>query len=639
MPEPIKLNLSSGAEAKLVQDLDLNINGLKFGLQAFHETKLPEWRRIYEARPLEETRSFPFENASNLVVPLAGIHCDTLKARVISAIWRTRPLWMCDVVGDFEGQSEPIRDAWQRYLLNNAVEPTELDLYRVESEWIGEIIRYGSSVMCSPYEQVWEDYMLPAGDGTGAHTTMREMVYKGPKPEKLALEDCFFPPDAKTLASAGFIARRIRYKKEELRYRRYTNFFDPASVDKIIKSPDRTNPGFVQSQLENDSMIKSPTQGFAEWDVFECWFPYREPNGKRAPRVIVWYHLKSQTILRAMYDSYTPILGCQPFVFGRLLYRDNSLYGYGLCETLSNLQEEVSMIHNQRRDNMTVANTRVWRADPDSKLHQGYSVYPSAMLPALKGEIEPLQHGEVSSMTIDEERLAMDLAERRSGVSPPMQGMGAGTNTKKGVYTAMGTMSLMQEGNGRTDMTIADIRNAHVKLGRMISQLYAHFGLDERKLAQYGKMAANIKLAAEMIRDRKMALPINPSTASINREVEKQNDLMLTQIMARHYSMITQLMMQLGNSALPNEVKAYSQKVIEASDKLMKQILRNFDHDDVDAMVPKALPEQPQGGQNAQKGPVAVPSPTNIRMPVPPRSEADNGVLSELVAGRGEGLA
>lgn len=618
------------------EHLNLHINGLKSGLQPLHETKLPEWRRFYEARPLDATRSFPFEGASNLVVPLAGIHCDTLKARVMSAIWRTRPLWMVDVVGDFEGQSEPIRDAWQRYMLNNAVEPTELDLYRVEGDWIGEIIKYGSSTLKIPYETLYEDYMLPAGDGTGKYTPMREMVYKGPRPEKLCFEDCFFPAGAQTLARAGFIAHRIRYQKHELMERRFTGFFSHDKVDAIIKNPDRTSPGFVQAQRENDAQIKSPNQGFAEWDIYECWFPFRDPAGNKAPRVIVWYHMRSETIMSAIYDAYTPILGSQPFVFGRLLYRDDSLFGYGLCEILADLQEEASMIHNQRRDNATVANTKVWRADPDSKLHEGYKVFPGAMLPALKGELEPLQHGDVSASSFQEEQMVMDLAERRSGVSPPMQGMGAGTNTKKGVYTAMGTMSLLQEGNGRTDMTVADIRNAHTKVGRIISNLYAHLGLDEKKLLQYGKMQDNIKTAASLIKERKMALPINPSTASVNREVEKQNDLMLTQIMSRHYTMITQMMMQLGNSMLPPEVKAYTAKIIDASEKLMKQIMRNFDHDDVDALVPKALPAPQEGGQNAQKGPVAVPSPTSIRMPVQPRSPADNEVLGGVVAGRGE---
>jgi hypothetical protein len=643
MPEPIRLTLSGDNEVALRKQLKNRLRALKTGLKPLFETNLPKWRRIYEAQPQEKTRDFPFQNASNLIPPLAGIHCDTLKARVVSSIWKTRPLWLCDVVGDFEGDSDDVRMAWQDYLLYNSVEPTELDLYNVETQWIGEIIKYGTSVVKVPYEKLYEDYLVPAGDGSGKHEIMRELAYQGPKPRKLAFEDFYAPPSANSLedASRDIVAHRIRYQRHELMERRYTQFFKADKVDEILKAPDRTFPDFVQQQREQDTNARTIAHdGYAEWDVFECWLPWRAPNSSKAPRIIVWYHEKTDTILNAIYDSYSPILKSIPFILGRLLYRDDSLHGYGLCEVVEMLQEEISVIHNQRRDNMTVANTRVWRVDPDSKLHQGYQIFPSAMLPAMAGEIEPLQHGEISQTTIEEERLTMDLAERRTGVSPPMQGMGAGSNTKRGVYTAMGTLSLMQEGNSRTDMTIADIRNAHTKLGRVLSNEYAFLGLDESKLLQFGKMKPLIIAAAELIKQRKMALPINPSTASVNKEIEKQNDLMLSQIMGRHYGMVSQLLQQLQISVLPDAVKQYSAKVIEASEKLMKQILRHFDHDDVDALVPKALPQKPtvvQGGQNAgNQTPVpGAQQPTGNS--VQPKVPASIEFFNSMAAGTGGG--
>src|SRR5258708_36690636 len=153
--EPIPVSLSKDSEERLSRELKPRLRALKQGLKPLFETNLPRWRRVYEAMPAEKTRDFPFQNASNLVVPLAGIHCDTLKARVVSAIWKTRPLWLCNIVGSFDGAGDEPREAWQNYLLHNAFEPTELDLYNVELAWISEIIRYGTSTIKIPYETIY----------------------------------------------------------------------------------------------------------------------------------------------------------------------------------------------------------------------------------------------------------------------------------------------------------------------------------------------------------------------------------------------------------------------------------------------------------------------------------------------------
>lgn len=583
-PKPIPLTTSS--RAALSQHLYTRVTALKDSLRTLHETKLPAWRRMYEGRPLENSRNFPFQNASNLVVPLIGIHSDTMQARIMAAIWKVRPVFPVKLYGRYDAvsmeQIDEIKEAWEEFLIFNAVEPDELDLYRVEEEWFGEICRYGTSTVKIANEDRFVDMWVPSGDGSTGDI-VSENVYSGPRPQKIAFEDFLIPVDIARPEDADIKVHRVRLKKHQLMERRFRGVYEPAQVDKIINSPDRTSPAPVTSQRLADAGLHTTSLDFAEWDVYECWLAWRAPNQKMAPRVIVWYHLASNTILRAIYDFYPD----QPFVTGRLLYRDDSVYGYGFCEIIGDLQEEISTIHNQRRDNMTVANTRVWRVSPMSKLNEGYEIYPSAMLPAEKDEIEPLMHGEVSEITIAEEQLTLELAERRTGVSPPMQGYGAATQGKRGVYSAAGTMSLLQEGNRRTDLNIADMRYAHLRVGRILSRQYAFFGLDERKLAFFGNQAEGIMHAAELVKSGKLGLAVTSSTASVNKEIEKQNDMLLVQVMSRHYSMIAQLIQAVTSSVTPPAVKDYLTQVIGASDKLMKSIIRNFDRDDADALVPK----------------------------------------------------
>lgn len=587
-PTPIKF--TGGALAALKAHLYARIYACKNDLRQLHEDKLPSWRKMYEGRPLESTRNFPFQNASNLVVPLIGIHSDTMQARIMAAIWKTRPVFPVKLYGRYPAEQmehiDDVKEAWEEFLIFNAVEPDELDLYRVEEEWFGEICRYGTSTIKIHNEERFLDSWVPAGDGSGQGDFVSEKIYDGPRPEKLAFEDFYIPIGISRPEDADIKIHRVRLKKWQLMDRRYRGVYDPATVDRILNSPDRTSPGPVMQQRNSDQGINS-SQDFAEWDIYECWLTWRAPNQKYAPRMICSFHLATQELLRGIYDFYPD----QPFVTGRLLYRDDSVYGYGFCEIIGDLQEEISTIHNQRRDNMTVANTRVWRVSPLSKLHDGYTIYPSAMLPAEKDEIEPMIHGEVSEIAIAEEQLTLELAERRTGVSPPMQGYGAATQGKRGVYSAAGTMSLLQEGNRRTDLTVADMRYSHLRIGRILSRQYAMFGLDERKLMFFGNQSDLIMEASELVKAGKLGLAVTAASASVNKEIEKQNDLLLVQVMSRHYGMISQLMQAVQSSMTPPQIKQYLTQVISASDKLMKSILRNFDRDDADALVPKGTNE------------------------------------------------
>jgi hypothetical protein len=613
LDEPVRLKLTGDAETDFTSHLRERIRSCTDATKHLFETNLVDWRRMYESRPLEKTRNFPFQNASNLVVPLIAIHCDTLLAQLMSALWKTRPLYAVKLYGRYTDVADldEVRQAWEEFLQYCAYEPEELDLFRVEEEWLAEICRYGASTIKVANEKRFLDSFIASGDGTGG-SPIRETIYDGPVPRKLAFDDFIVPTNYRCLEDCDIKIHRTRLTKYELMKRRYTGVYDPARVDAILTKPDRTTPDTVARQRDEDADIHT-SHGYAEWDVHECWLEWRAPNQRYAPRVIAWYHLKTHSLLNAIYDFYPD----QPFVMGRLLYRDDSIYGYGLCETLGNIQEEVSMIHNQRRDNQTVANTKVWRVNPLSKLHEGYSIYPSAMLPAEKDEIEPLQHGEVSTVSIDEERLSLELAEKRSGVSPPQQGFGAGTQGKRGVYSASGTMSLLQEGNRRTDLNISDVRYAHLRLGRILSRQYAFFGLDNRMLKMFGEQAKLITRAAEYVRDRTLGLAVVSSSASVNREIEKQNDMMLAQVLSRHYQMIANLIQGCTSSLAPPPLKDYMLKTIDAADRFMKGLLRSFDRDDVDALVPKVgdgkttteLQQSPaMAGQPGQPGVLQFPT-------------------------------
>ena len=595
MIQPIKLGLSGDGEERMAKFLGQKIRALRRTLQELHETRLPMWRRAYEAVPAETVREFPWHGASNLVVPIIAIHADTLLARVMAAIFKTSPLWVARLIGKYPKEAMDFKMAYEAAMGYVGLEPTELDLYRVYHEWLGEGIKLGTSILKCPWTTIKEDFPIQAGDGEGIKY-YSDIIYEGPRPEKLPFNDFLMDPTFKTIELADFKCHRIRYTSrqaiEELGWR---GIYDKAKVMDIIGKPDRTSPDSVTTQQLSDAGVTisggDAGVGYEEYDVYECHFKYRITRG-RFVKCIVWYNELNNKILRAYYNYYPTEI----FIANRLFYRDDYFFGYGFCETLATFQEELSQIHNGRRDNMTVSNTVVWRVGNDSLINKGYRLFPSAMIPAGKDELEPLQAGQVSPVSIDEERLTLELAEKRSGVSAPMQGMGSGTMSKRGVYSSMGTLSLLQEGNTRTDLNITDMRYAHTKLGRVLSQEYAEFGFGQRA-QQFGLDAQNILAAFDAIKAKKMCLPIYAATASVNREVEKQSDLMLTGVMQKHHQMIGQMLQAASNQFCPPEQQKYLYGAIENANTLMKLVFLHFGYDEVDRFVTDVEPAQPpQGG-------------------------------------------
>lgn len=596
---------SGDLETRLKNFLRDKVRSIRQGLFEIQNNRVIKWRKNYEGVPAQATREFPFHNASNLVVPIIAIHSDTLLARIMSAVIKTAPPWSARVVAGFANKPElsGVSAALEQFLQYVSYEPSELDLYRVYHEWFGETIRYGTSTLKVPIVNELEDYVIP-GDGSGTESTQyaTRTKYQGPRPEKIRFSDFGINPGAKTIDAADFKYHCLHLQKDDLEYRVYRGLYDKAAVDKIKGIPDRTTPDQVRASQERDSGAKTLSgYGWGEWDIYECWFRFRVDD-KHFVKCVVNYHERSNEILRANFNIYPE----DPFIGARLFYRDDAYHGYGFCEMLEPIADELSTMHNQRRDNVTVSTTSFFLVDPDSKLHEGYRIFPSAMLPGLKDELTAVPMGQPSQMTIDEERLALELAEKRTGVNGPIQGSGAGTNTKRGVYTAMGTLSLLQEGNTRTDLNITDMRDAHTRLGRLLCREYAITGLGDREIA-FGEIAQKISVALKAMEAGQVVLPITAATSSVNREVEKQNDLMLTNILSKHYAQVTQMLMSAVDPRIPDNIKEYVFKSIQGADFMMKSVMRHFGYDEVDKLVPEAVPAgavPPKGGQGQGQPPV-----------------------------------
>ena len=586
---PIDVDFGEDTNKELDKFVDENLRSLLDSTNILRTSTIPEWRRLYKGIPAEKERNWPWPNASNVVIQLIGENCDILKARILGTVYEILPLWSTSLLGEWgeEEQGDEQKRTVEDFMNYVGLEPTELDLYRVESLACNDIVQFGTVVVKSPWETDTEELVVTASStGRGAPAGKELIKYDGPRPEKLLLEDWGASEKASTLEKADFKYHYYPLKKQQMEMRFADGRFKltDEQKEKLMNAPDRLGSD-TNSQIRQEEKGITPESGHqytAEWDIYECWFWFFH-NGKKY-RIVYVYHKQTKIKLRAFFNFYPN--NDEPWELGRLGYNDDGLRGFGFCEMLKYYQEEVTTGHNQRCDNRTLANTSIIFAGRNPRVDSNLSLYPGAVLPLDATEAQIAQMGREYTGGVEEERLTRELAAARAGVDPPSQGAGAGSVNKKGAYSAMGTFALMQAGNRRVNINITDFRYMHLKLGRRFLRQYAEFGIGER-LKLFGKAAPLLKKALENVKQGRLELPIKAANASINKEVEKQNDMLLSQIMQRHQQSIGQLMQGISNPAIPEEMMEYAIGSILAQSSLMEDLFRNFGKDNVTRLLPE----------------------------------------------------
>lgn len=598
---------------KFVKD---NVDHVKSQMRGIREDLLPRWVKIYRGTPAEKETTFPWPGAANLVIQLAGTHCDELLSRVM-AIWSTAPLWVCEIYGDWaKGQGDDQREILERFLGIMAFEPRELDLYRVEETVFSSSIRYGTGILKVPYEYLVEKIpiFMPGvstlgSDSIGKYgenflkssegTRFTEVVKRdGPHPEAVPLNLWGIDPRYPNLFNSPFyyhILPKTKIQMEEMLL--HPEIYDPEAVEKALKEPDRYEPDEYRRELQaskDSNWAEGSNDCAAEWDVYECWYRYQKDGVNFS--LVTYYHEHSKTILGTIYNMYPN--NESPFEDAKLAYDDDTYFGYGFCEMLAAYQEEISKLHNWRRNNRDFATTGIGRINKNSKLSSIVQLFPGLLIPADKEEIEPLQFGAGAlQYGTEDEQLTLALAKERSGVDPAIGGAGGGiVNSKRGIYSAQGTAAVLQQQNNRNNLRMSDMRSAHVRIGRKILNIYSHFGVS-KKLRMFGDSAGVLAAALESYKSEKLGLGIKAATASVNRELEKQNDILLSATLERLYAGDAQIIQSLVTPGAPDPLKAYYVEVLGAKNALMKHILRNFGRDDVDRLVP--VPQFLKAARNA----------------------------------------
>jgi hypothetical protein len=86
---------------------------------------------------------------------------------------------------------------------------------------------------------------------------------------------------------------------------------------------------------------------------------------------------------------------------------------------------------------------------------------------------------------------------------------------------------------------------------------------------------------------KKLDILIHSATASINREVERQNLLMLTNQLGTFYQQMSQVVVAMLNPQINPAQRDYITQVMECATNLENRLMKAFEYDDISRYVPK----------------------------------------------------
>lgn len=590
MPKAIikKVEFGTDAEKEMWKYVRDNVEYWLARTKNFRETTLKKYARLYKGTPLNEVKNTPWPNAANNVIQVIATASDQLLSRVMG-IYMTDPLWAFKICGELAGEDvDEQRGILEEFMQDQAISSSELDLYRVEQTWFSSAIRNGTGILEFPWQYYVEQQIASQEgiDGNNISNFTDFIKYDGPKPETVPLNKFVNNLNFSRLEDSNFKFKIVTLNKFQLAERKELNVYNSAKIDKILATPDRTQPDILQQYLLTTQGINEdvPSEGNcgASYDLIECWFKYWH-NGKKYS-LVAHLHMKSQTDLLAFYNFYPDNI--EPYEDARLAYDDDQWLGYGFAEMLNGYQDEISIGHNQRTDAGTLNNTTAFRINKNSKLHSTLTFYPGILIPADENEIERLDTSNQFAVDSSQEQLTNAYCKERSGIDPAIGGTGGGVvNPKRGIYSSQGTFAVLQQQNNRNSLRTSDMRSAHTRAGVKLLKMYTHFGIGS-KLSQYGDRADLLKKAFANVRAKKLGILMRPASASVNKEMEKQNDIFMSQILEKYYQGNAQIIQGITSGQMPPELKQYYIDVMKATASWMKHTLRNFGYDDISRLIP-----------------------------------------------------
>jgi len=570
------LDLSSDRQKFICKWLEDNI---KSALETHGELedKYKLWNDQFESKPKQKVKNFPFEKASNLVVPMQSITVNAMVARHIQSIKAMKPFWTVTARSknwtDHAMPTQRLLDYAQEY---------EMRMYEQLVDYLYCEGNLGTGFAKVPWLR--ETYQNKTYDDTGKIIVYEYEKSDGPRFLPIHPADFIMPTTSiQSIQECPWVAHRFRLNWWTIARR--ASGPDPAYINtEKIKSWYTTQASDFTDALEaNEHIFRS--ENIQEYELFEVWadFDYDEDNIFET--CVFTYHLESNTLIRATLNPFKH--GLRPFVSTQCFPRAHRVLGIGYGQKLERLQEGISAAANQAIDNASLANARCLKAKKGSGIKPGVKIYPGKVfMLSNMDDLETFQLGDIypsSAMIIN---FLRDFSERDTGVSD--YSLGKESQVVGSAATATSTLALIQEGSKMFDFLLGNLRLTLNKVAYMTYSLYSQFkpsGLTFSLLGDDAQLIEETWAAPESDVTRGLTFELTASSAYINQTLERESWIQLFNLILGYYSKIFESTQVIFDPMAPPQLKVLAGKMAASGQLIMERIIQHWNILDADRIL------------------------------------------------------
>jgi hypothetical protein len=553
-------------EVERLRPTEEQLNGLRdFLTQEIEDAlsaRMPQevsWReslRLYEGVPRQSIRNIPIENAPNIEITLAAASCDSIYAQAIDLIYATSPVITTRATSE---EFVPHAKALQRFV--NWGVANEYGL-RAESEHaILDDVQLGSGFYYIP----WVEEIKK--------TKVSKVTSRGPRIYAIAPEDVLVPGGARAdIQRTHWIAIRLWLSENEFALRADAGKWNGGAMPV-------GNVGWVRSRRETLGRTTTNKTTSILYEIYDVYANYDIDGDGLAEDLLITWDRTSRTILKLRYNP----CDRRPIEAMRYQIRGHLFYGIGVIDMLRGFQEGATEVYNYWLANALLANCRLWKSKR-GMVETPFRIWPNKLIElddpnSLEGE----QLADTYQSMPQALAVTISMAERRAGVNElsmprPSQVLGSRT-------PGITALSLLQQVNRRFTTAFDGIR-----LGTSAAVRQCLYRYQEKLLANDTDAEATIRkvlgtkdagLVIALLKrddfDEAVSVELTASSASINKEADRQGSIVLANLLGQYYQRILELVAIASRPDVPEPVREVAKKIAEKAGEVIDRTIRTFD--------------------------------------------------------------
>lgn len=548
------------------------------------------------------TSDVPFIGASDVEMPLTAIHTDPVYAdfmqtlHIPSDFWTVTPLRPAMV-----NFAKPI----QEFL--RVVEAKDLHMRKVNERVLMDVIILGTGI----YKNfiLHERKKVRDYNEAGEIEDVAKLDFKT-KIEHVPLQDFFIPAysydiDPDEPGGAPWVSHRFDLTKGQFKLKSESETpFLPAYDKKAAEKVEAWVTSILgEDRVEQTSRQEDQYTPFEDFKVtlHEVWARFDIDGDGIEEDIVVTWHQDSMTILRATHNPF--LHGKRPFEAARYLPAFG-FYGMGAAELDEWAQLASSRLLNSAIDNAFLANTVMLGVPMGANISPDEPIYPGKIWPLGPNErISEIKMGQPYQGVNQLINSFMQWSEMRTGVSELRQGNITGLPSRTPASTVM---SVLNEGSKRFDMILGNMREGPLKnLGvRTLQNIIQISKDDPRYIAlamealgpEDGQKVAEILSGPVHRVEALFGVSVTATSSQVNREVEKQNTMLLAQTMGQLYPQLLQYAQLLAQtSGDPQMVASVAQAAFNGIVELQRRLLESYDIQNPQEYVPQQMGQEEPG--------------------------------------------